>query len=59
MNELNFARVNGADAETATIGSSTMLPLTRGQLEIYVEQKLNADSPLFNIGALVRIAGAV
>jgi amino acid adenylation domain-containing protein len=57
MNQLNPARVNGADAEPANTGNRSLLPLTRGQLEIYVEQKLNAESPLFNIGALVRIAG--
>ncbi|UEM24882.1 amino acid adenylation domain-containing protein (plasmid) [Skermanella mucosa] len=38
---------------------AAMLPLTRVQLEIYVEQKFNPESPLFNIGALVRISGPV
>src|SRR3954471_14443707 len=55
----NLSCVNGEDFRSATAGSRKPLPLTRGQLEIYVEQKLNTESPLFNIGAFVRVAGAV
>src|SRR5688572_7600954 len=55
----NLSGVNGEDIRLANIGSRKPLPLTRAQLEIYVEQKLNAESPLFNIGAFVRVAGAV
>lgn len=45
MIEENHSDVCGEDARFFTEGSGPALPLTRGQLEIYIEQKLNPDSP--------------
>ncbi|HYI69410.1 MAG TPA: condensation domain-containing protein, partial [Skermanella sp.] len=56
IDEIHSDVCDGASPSIAQRGG-VPLPLTRGQLEIYVEQKLNAESPLFNIGALVRVAG--
>jgi amino acid adenylation domain-containing protein len=57
IDEIHSDVCDGASPSIAHGG--VPLPLTRGQLEIYVEQKLNAESPLFNIGALVRVEGRV
>ena len=58
IDEIHSDVCDGASPSIAQ-GGGVPLPLTRGQLEIYVEQKLNAESPLFNIGALVRVEGRI